>query len=87
MNLAFKRDFISVLAKHSKHLSLEHTLSIGVPHAANLRANAVQVETWRGQQSSATRQSSSSTGHSLKGIPIWLGTFHEGARTLLQSST
>jgi hypothetical protein len=47
MNLAFKRDFSPVLAKHSKHLSLEHTLSIGRgPHAAELRARRQQVETW-----------------------------------------
>jgi hypothetical protein len=51
MNLAFKPDFSRVLAKHSKYLSLEHTLSIGVGRMQpNFEPMRQQVETWRGQQ-------------------------------------
>jgi len=54
MNLAFRGDFSPVLAKHSKHLSLEDTLSIGVDRMQrNFEPMRKQVEDWRAQQMSA----------------------------------
>jgi hypothetical protein len=54
MNLAFRGDFSPVLAKHSKHLSLEDTLSIGVDRMQrNFEPMRQQVENWRAQQLSA----------------------------------
>ena len=51
MNLAFRGDFSPVLAKHSKHLSLEDTLSVGVDRMQrNFEPMKQQVETWRAQQ-------------------------------------
>ena len=53
-NLAFRGDFSPVLAKHSKHLSLEDTLSIGVDRMQrNFEPMRKQVENWRAQQMSA----------------------------------
>ena len=53
-NLAFRGDFSPVLAKHSKHLSLEDTLSIGVDRMQrNFEPMRTQVENWRAQQLSA----------------------------------
>ena len=53
-NLAFRGDFSPVLAKHSKHLSLEDTLSIGVDRMQrNFEPMRKQVENWRAQQLSA----------------------------------
>ena len=53
-NLAFRGDFSPVLAKHSKHLSLEDTLSIGVDRMQrNFEPMRQQVERWRAQQLSA----------------------------------
>jgi len=53
-NLAFRGDFSPVLAKHSKHLSLEDTLSIGVDRMQrNFEPMRQQVESWRAQQMSA----------------------------------
>ena len=53
-NLAFRGDFSPVLAKHSKHLSLEDTLSIGVDRMQrNFEPMRKQVEDWRAQQMSA----------------------------------
>jgi hypothetical protein len=53
-NLAFKGDFNPVLAKHSKHLSLEDTLSIGLDRMQrNFEPIRQQVERWRAQQISA----------------------------------
>jgi hypothetical protein len=53
-NLAFRGDFSPVLAKHSKHLSLEDTLSIGVDRMQrNFEPMRQQVESWRAQQLSA----------------------------------
>jgi hypothetical protein len=50
-NLAFRGDFSPVLAKHSKHLSLEDTLSIGVDRMQrNFEPMRQQVESWRAQQ-------------------------------------
>jgi len=50
-NLAFRGDFSPVLAKHSKHLSLEDTLSIGVDRMQrNFEPMRTQVENWRAQQ-------------------------------------
>jgi hypothetical protein len=47
-NLAFRGDFSPVLAKHSKHLSLEDTLSIGVDRMQrNFEPMRKQVEDWR----------------------------------------
>jgi len=53
MNLAFRGDFSPVLAKHSKGLSLEDTLSIGVDRMQrNFEPMRQQVESWRAQQMS-----------------------------------
>jgi len=53
-NLAFRGDFSPVLAKHSKHFSLEDTLSIGVDRMQrNFEPMRQQVESWRAQQLSA----------------------------------
>lgn len=52
-NLVFRGDFSPVLAKHSKHLSLEDTLSIGVDRMQrNFEPMRQQVEIWRAQQMS-----------------------------------
>jgi hypothetical protein len=50
-NLAFQGDYSPVLAKHSKHFSLEDSLSIGVDRMQrNFEPMRIQVETWRAQQ-------------------------------------
>jgi len=50
-NLAFQRDYSSVLAKHSKHFSLEDSLSVGVGRMQrNFEPMRRQVESWRAQQ-------------------------------------
>ena len=50
-NLAFHGDFIAVLAKHSKHFSLEDSLSIGVDRMQrNFGALKNQVEEWQAMQ-------------------------------------
>src|SRR5271157_5811130 len=52
--LAFRGDFSPVLAKHSKHLSLEDTISIGVDRIQrNFEPMRQQVESWRAKQMSA----------------------------------
>src|SRR3974390_239411 len=68
-NLAFRGDFSPVLAKHSKHLSLEDTLSIGVDRMQrNFEPMRQQVE------SSGAQQMSTAAGQ----IPIYRA-FIEGA--------
>jgi hypothetical protein len=53
-NLAFRGDYTPVLAKHSKHFSLEDALSIGVDRMQrNFEPMRQQVERWRGEQLSA----------------------------------
>jgi len=53
-NLAFRGDYSPVLAKHSKHFSLEDALSIGVDRMQrNFEPMRQQVERWRTQQLSA----------------------------------
>jgi hypothetical protein len=50
-NLAFHGDYSPVLAKHSKHFSLEDSLSVGVDRMQrNFDPMRRQVETWRAQQ-------------------------------------
>jgi hypothetical protein len=50
-NLAFRGDYSPVLAKHSKHFSLEDALSIGVDRMQrHFEPMRQQVESWRGQQ-------------------------------------
>jgi len=50
-NLAFRGDYTPVLAKHSKHFSLEDALSIGVDRMQrNFEPLRQQVENWRAQQ-------------------------------------
>ncbi len=50
-NLAFRGDYSPVLAKHSKHFSLEDALSIGVDRMQrNFEPMRQQVESWRAQQ-------------------------------------
>jgi hypothetical protein len=50
-NLAFQGDYSPVLAKHSKHFSLEDSLSVGVDRMQrNFEPMRRQVETWRAQQ-------------------------------------
>ena len=50
-NLAFQGDYCPVLAKHSKHFSLEDSLSIGVDRMQrNFEPMRRQVEAWRAQQ-------------------------------------
>lgn len=53
-NLAFRGDYSPVLAKHSKHFSLEDALSIGVDRMQrNFEPMRRQVDDWRAQQLSA----------------------------------
>lgn len=53
-NMAFSGDFSPVLAKHSKHFSLEDALWIGVDRMQrNFEPLRRQVESWRTQQQSA----------------------------------
>jgi len=50
-NLAFRGDYTPVLARHSKHFSLEDALSIGVDRMQrNFDPMRQQVERWRAQQ-------------------------------------
>jgi len=50
-NLAFRGDYSPVLAKHSKHFSLEDALSIGVDRMQrNFEPMRQQVDNWRDQQ-------------------------------------
>jgi hypothetical protein len=50
-NLAFQGDYSPVLAKHSKHFSLEDSLSIGIDRMQrNFEPMRRQVEAWRAQQ-------------------------------------
>ncbi len=50
-NMAFSGDFQPVLAKHSKHFSLQNALSIGVDQMQrNFDGMRQQVETWRQSQ-------------------------------------
>jgi hypothetical protein len=50
-NMAFSGDFEPVLAKHSKHFSLQNALSIGVDQMQrNFTGMTTQVETWRQSQ-------------------------------------
>src|ERR1700758_3502717 len=54
-NMAFSGDFQPVLAKHSKHFSLQNALSIGVDQMQrNFDPMRKQVETWRESQISDT---------------------------------
>ena len=49
--LAFRGDYTPVLAKHSKHFSLEDALSIGIDRMQrNFDPMRQQVERWRAQQ-------------------------------------
>ena len=53
-NLAFRGDYSPVLAKHSKHFSLEDALSIGVDRMQrNFESMRQQAESWRVKQLSA----------------------------------
>jgi hypothetical protein len=53
-NLAFRGDYTTVLAKHSKRFSLEDALSIGVDRMQrNFEPMRQQVERWRGEQLSS----------------------------------
>src|SRR5208283_598917 len=53
-NLAFHGEYTPVLAKHSKHFSLEDSLAIGVDRMQrNFEPMRKQVEDWRAQQMSA----------------------------------
>jgi hypothetical protein len=50
-NMAFSGDFQPVLAKHSKHFSLQNALSVGVDQMQrNFEPMRRQVEEWRSQQ-------------------------------------
>jgi hypothetical protein len=50
-NLAFHGDYTAILAKHSKHFSLEDSLAIGVDRMQrNFGPLKEQVEEWRGMQ-------------------------------------
>src|SRR5262252_4551057 len=50
-NMAFSGDFEPVLAKHSKHFSLQNALSIGVDQMQrNFDGMRMQVESWRESQ-------------------------------------
>src|SRR5436190_23899535 len=50
-NMAFSGDFQPVLAKHSKHFSLQNALSIGVDQMQrNFDGMRAQVEAWRQSQ-------------------------------------
>jgi hypothetical protein len=55
MNMAFSGDFQPVLAKHSKHFSLQNALSIGVDEMQrNFDGMRKQVDAWRESQLSDT---------------------------------
>ena len=65
-----------VLAKHSKHFSLEDSLSVGVDRMQrNFEPMRRQVETWRAQQLSTAVAKLTSTARSLKGTLISRGTW------------
>src|SRR6516225_9182107 len=50
-NLAFHGDYFAVLAKHSKHFSLEDSMAIGVDRMQrNFGPMKQQVEEWQGMQ-------------------------------------
>src|SRR5271166_5490021 len=50
-NMAFSGDFEPVLAKHSKHFSLQNALSIGVDKMQrNFDGMRMQVENWQASQ-------------------------------------
>ena len=50
-NLAFSGDFEPVLAKHSKHFSLQNALSVGVDNIQrNFKPMVEAAEAWQGQQ-------------------------------------
>lgn len=50
-NLAFSGDFTPVLAKHSKHFSLQNALSVGVDDMQrNFKPMVESVERWQGAQ-------------------------------------
>jgi hypothetical protein len=53
-NLSFHGDYTAILAKHSKHFSLEDSLAIGVDRMQrNFGPFKEQVEKWRAMQLSA----------------------------------
>ena len=64
-NLAFRGDFSPVLAKHSKHLSLEDTLSIGVDR---MQRNFEPMRTAGGKLASATAVSRGGKADDLPGV-------------------
>src|SRR3954469_16027673 len=50
-NLAFSGDYSPVLAKHSKHFSLQNALSVGVDNMQrNFKPMVESVERWQGTQ-------------------------------------
>ena len=50
-NMAFHADFVPVLAKHSKHISIQNVLSVGVDQMQrNFEPMVKQVEAWRESQ-------------------------------------
>ncbi len=50
-NLAFSGDFSIVLAKHSKHLNLKHSISIGIDEAQRgFEPMRMQVDAWKSMQ-------------------------------------
>jgi hypothetical protein len=85
MNLAFRGDFSPVLAKHSKGLSLEDTLSIGVDRMQrNFEPMRQQVESWRAQQMSTAAQTDDLPGIHRRGSKCSPAPGTESARSLLQ---
>ena len=64
-NLAFRGDFSPVLAKHSKHFSLEDTLSIGVDR---MQRNFEPMRRAGGELASATDVSCGSKADDLPGV-------------------
>src|ERR1043165_362850 len=50
-NMAFSGDFQPVLAKHSKHFSLQNALSVGIDQMQrNFDGMRAQVESWQSSQ-------------------------------------
>ena len=82
--MAFAGDFTSVLAKHSKHFSLEDALSIGVDRMQrNFDPMQQQVERWRVQQLSGEVARLTFIEGELE-VPKTSGAW--GARPVLQSA-
>jgi hypothetical protein len=86
-NLAFRGDYSPVLAKHSKHFSLEDALSIGVDRMQrNFEPLRRQVGSWRAEQLSAEAAKLTIYRAHRRGSGGPEASGAESARTLFQST-